>query len=148
MTLNSIADEPYFATTAQNSGVQKLYSEEKVRGYILLQKEAGRSLRQIASNDFGGCITYGDVQRGIKGEFPKRPHKRSVMGLSALVPVEVCPDCGKAPLARHHCCNGKPHKPRPPRLAIRLDDPHSAARSIRRHMTTDQIAALVRALEE
>jgi hypothetical protein len=39
-------------------------------------------------------------------------------------------------------------KPRPPRLAIRLDDPHSAARSIKRHMTGDQIAALVAALEE
>jgi ribosomal protein L32 len=76
-------------------------------------------------------------------------HKiREKLNLPALTLVEVCPNCGKAPIAKHHCCNGKPHKPRPPRLAIRLDDPHSAARSIRRHMTTDQIAALVAALEE
>ena len=68
---------------------------------------------------------------------------RKKLNLPTVVPVEVCPDCGKAPLAKHHRCNGKPPRPRRPRLAIRLDDPHSAARSIRRHMTKDNIKALL-----
>jgi len=133
------------ALEASKTGVQKLYSEEKVLGYILLQKAAGRSLRQIANNDFGGCVTYGDVQRAMHGVFPKRPQKRLAMGLTPMRPAPACPNCGDVHTKK--TCPAQ-HKPCPPRLAIRLDDPHSAARSIRRHMTTDQIAALVRALEE
>ena len=65
-----------------------------------------------------------------------------------VVPVEVCPTCGEAPLAKHHHCNGKPPRPRHPRLAIRLDDPASAARSIAKHMEAGKIAELIRMLEE
>ena len=73
---------------------------------------------------------------------------RKKLNLPDVVPVEVCPTCGEAPLAKHHRCNGKPSRPRHPRLAIRLDDPASAARSIRRHMTGDNIAALLLELSD
>jgi hypothetical protein len=73
---------------------------------------------------------------------------RKKLNLPAVVPVEVCPTCGEAPLAKHHRCNGRPPRPRRPRLAIRLDDPASAARSIRRHMTGDNIKALLAELED
>ena len=88
MTLNSIADEPYFATTASKTGVQTLYSENTLRGYLTRLYEAGRSLRQIAS-DFGPPITHADIQRALRGEFPKNAEKRAALGLPSLLQVNV-----------------------------------------------------------
>ena len=69
----------------------------------------------------------------------------STLGVVLMRPAPACPNCGDVHTKK--TCPMQ-YKPRPPRLAIRLDDPRSAARSIRRHMTKDQIAALVAALEE
>jgi len=71
----------------------------------------------------------------------------ATLGVILMRPAPACLRCGKVPLAKHHRCNGKPHRPRHPRLAIRLDDPHSAARSILKHMPPAQLNKLVELLK-
>jgi len=87
----------------------------------------------------------------LRGYEPKKPRIREVLEMSALVPTPACVKCGDVHTLGDICPTEtpvriivqKPPRPRRPRLAIRLDDPHSAARSIRRHMTKDNIKALL-----
>ena len=55
--------------------------------------------------------------------------------------------CGKKIPKRWHKRLRYP-PPRPPRIAIRLDNPESAARSIQKHMEPDLIAELIKLLED
>ena len=74
---------------------------------------------------------------------PKDPILRYKLGLSILKEVPVCEKCGKI-LSKYHKCKSDP---RPPRIAIRLDDPESAARSIQKHMAPDVIGELIELLK-
>ena len=69
---------------------------------------------------------------------------RERLQLSEKQPVEICEECGKILSKYHKCKSG----PRPPRIAIRLDDPESAARSIQKHMEPENISELVRLLTD
>ena len=65
---------------------------------------------------------------------------------ATLAPAPVCPKCGQVHIS-HRCTNGA-KKARPPRLAIRLDSPESAALSIIKHMEPEHIAELIDLLTE
>ena len=58
--------------------------------------------------------------------------------------VEICPKCGKVLTLYHRC--GSNH--RIPRLAIRLDNPESAALSIQNNMDPDMMAELIDLLQD
>jgi len=77
------------ALQATKTAVQTLYTEQSLSAHLLRQKNAGRSLRQIAAQ-FGKPITHADVQRGLRGEFPKNAEKRKAFGLAPCpIPVNV-----------------------------------------------------------
>jgi len=86
------------------TAVQTSYTERKVLLDLQRKKAAGRSLRAIAK-DYDG-ITYGDIQRALKGDFPKSPHKRLVLGLPALIPAPACAKCGNVHVTKR-CPNGQ-----------------------------------------
>ena len=85
---NRIRTPVLYALEASKTGVQKLYSENRLREYLTAQIEAHRSLRQIAAQ-FGPPITHADIQRGLLGEFPKNAEKRAALGLPSLLQVNV-----------------------------------------------------------
>src|SRR3990167_1739821 len=62
-----------------------------------------------------------------------------------IAPAPVCPKCGHVHVSRR-CTNG--NRKNKPRIAIRLDSPKSAARSIIKHMNTERIAELIDLLTE
>lgn len=75
---------------------------------------------------------------------PRDPILRYKLGLSTLKEVPICEECGKT-LTKYHKCKSRP---RPPRIAIRLDNPESAVRSIERHMAPENIDQLIELLQE
>ena len=62
-----------------------------------------------------------------------------------IAPAPVCPKCGHVHVSRR-CTNG--NRKNKPRIAIRLDSPKSAARSIIKHMDAERIAELIDLLTE
>ena len=60
--------------------------------------------------------------------------------------IESCAKCGYVHSTKR-CSNGD-HRPRPPRISIRLDSPESAARSIERHMEPENVDQLIGLLQE
>jgi hypothetical protein len=84
---------------------------------------------------------------------PKSPLLRYKLGLPRMKEVEVCEEHG---VVHEYDCGSqvvkpKPkraHRPRPPRIAIRLDNPRSAAASVLNNMDEDKVKELVRLLEE
>ncbi len=61
--------------------------------------------------------------------------------------VEVCPSCGIAHTTKR-CTSTNGSKPRPPRIAIRTDNPDSAAASIKGHMDQEKVSELIELLQE
>ncbi len=70
---------------------------------------------------------------------------RAKLHLPAKQAVEVCTKCGVAHITKR--CTNSNGKSRPPRIAIRLDNPDSAAASIKGHMDRDRINELVELLK-
>ena len=68
------------------------------------------------------------------------------MGLPKLVTRSACHTCGEDHTTKR--CTNNNHKPRPPRIAIRLDNPGSAAASIINNMDQVAIRELRELLEE
>ena len=100
--------------------VLSTYTEKDVLAYLLHEKQAkNRSLRDLAK-EFK--VTHGVIQRALEGTFPKRKDLR--------VKMKVAP------------------APRYPRIAIRLDNPESAADSIVKHMGTRERDELIELLME
>ena len=71
---------------------------------------------------------------------------RAKLHLPAKQVVLACAKCGVAHVTKR-CTNGN-GKPRPPRIAIRLDNPDSAARSIMRNMGAGERDELIEILME
>lgn len=90
----------------QQNNVQKAYTEQDARLLLQAKREQGRTLRSIA-DDYEN-ITYGDIQRALKGQFPKSPRKRAAFNLSALIPAPACPVHGvvhvtkRCPVEKHY----------------------------------------------
>lgn len=127
---------------SKNSGVLLPYTEEYMQLYLLHQKhENKRSLRDLASELE---VSHGVIQRSLKGQFPKRKDLREKLNLSPLEIIEACHKCGVVHTTKR--CTSTNHRPRPPRISIRLDNPESAARSIENHMDGELIRELVKLL--
>src|SRR3990167_6339011 len=73
--------------------VQNVYTEESLRVFLWTETLRGKSLRELART-FNG-ITHADIQRGLKGQFPKKSRKRQSFGLIALELSEPCLKCGE-----------------------------------------------------
>jgi hypothetical protein len=84
--------------------VQSTYTETQVLRDLQRKKAIGRSLRDI-SKDYDG-ISHGVIQRALKGQFPKSPHKRLALGLPTLIPAPACTKCGQVHTTKR-CPNGK-----------------------------------------
>ena len=124
----------------KNSSVQKAYKEEDVQLFLLYENRIEkRSLRDLAK-EFD--VSHGVIQRLLKGQFPKRKDIRTKMSLSPLKQVEICAECGRIKTKYH-----RHDYTRPPRIAIRLDNPESAANSILKHMDAELVGVLRRALD-
>lgn len=151
-----------------------MYTEAQVIRQLRNFRENNYSLRDIARLEFGGALTYGDVQRALKGHFPKDPHKRFMMGIPAIVETPACPECGQvhkidgvciarslvtvtvvelsadeyARVERPVTIRIKRRPASRPRASINLADPESAARTIRRKMDAETLALLVELLKQ
>ncbi len=90
--------------------VQTLYTEQAVLGDLKRLKARGKTLRAIA-DEYPGA-TYGDIQRALKGNFPKRLAKRLAFNLPALAPAPVCPTCGVVHVSKQ-CPEKRKRKPNP-----------------------------------
>ena len=89
-------------------GVQKMYTEAQVFFDTHAKHNSGISLRDIAA-DYPG-VTFGDVSRILKGQFPVSKCKREALRLAPLVPTEVCPKHGVVHVSR--CPGETKQKPR------------------------------------
>jgi hypothetical protein len=129
---------------SKNGGVQNAYTEEQVKFYLLYEKYAlNRTLRDLAS-EFS--VSHGVIQRALKGQFPKRKDLRDRMCLVPTETIEACLNCGMVHTTKR--CTSNNSKPRPPRIAIRLDNPDSAARSIINNMGAGEREELIEILLE
>lgn len=64
------------AENGKKSKVRPVYTVDQVRDMVAALYEQKPSYRRIAKEDFGGKVTFGDVQRIIHGIEPKSPQKR------------------------------------------------------------------------
>ena len=60
-------------------------------------------MSEIASGYEG--ITFADIQRGLRGEFPKSAKKRKALGLEIWGKARVCPTCGEVHISKR--CTAK-----------------------------------------
>lgn len=67
------------ARKSTKRGVQTMYTEDDVMSDLWSKKLSGMSLRKIAAEYPG--LTFADIQRGLKGIFPKSVNKRFAFGL-------------------------------------------------------------------
>ncbi len=130
---------------SKKMGVQTAYTEEYIQLYLLHEKHTkNRSLRDLAK-EFK--VSHGAIQRALKGVLPKRKDLREKMGLVPIEEVEVCLRCGVVHTTKR-CTSTNGSKPRPPRIAIRLDKPDSAATTILEHMDQEKVSELIDLLKE
>ncbi|KKK73260.1 hypothetical protein LCGC14_2895620 [marine sediment metagenome] len=110
-----------------------------------LHDTVGLSWPRIAANNGFSPIPAGTLCSIYHGmPVPLKWRKR--LGMSEKKKVSGCLTCGKVHTTKR-CTNGN-HKPRPPRIAIRLGNPESAAASIKGHMDQAAIRELRELLEE
>lgn len=70
-------------------------------------REAGKTWRQIAANDYHGTVKPGTLCRFVKTDWePRRPTIRAALGLPALVPAPCCRKCGAVHVTRR--CTAPP----------------------------------------
>lgn len=88
-------------------------------------------------------LSVGTVCRVASGYNPKAKHIRERLGLPVLLPVPVCLSCGQVHIRKGCPAQQNGRRPHRPRIAIAVDDPASAARSIRRYLPPDRVRELV-----
>lgn len=74
---------------AQKVGVQTAYTEHDASTLIRAKKDAGKSLRVIAS-EYGKPVNHADIERILQGKFPHDQAKRKALHLSP-----ICMSCGQ-----------------------------------------------------
>ena len=121
---------------------------------ILEMRGAGYSwgkIRNEIAPDVSKIVLYKIANTSYE---PKDPMLRYKLGLPTMREIEVCEEHG---VVHEYDCitetvKPKPkranHNPRPPRIAIRLDKPDSAAASIKGHMERDKVNELIDILKE
>ena len=82
----------------------------------------------------------------LKGYEPKKNLIRIRLNLPVLVPAPVCLKCGQVHVAKK-CMANNGNGRRPRRVAIRVDNPESAARTIEKHFGKAFITELIELLD-
>jgi len=75
--------------SAKKVSVQTVYTEQDASTLIHAKKDAGKSLRAIAS-EYGFPVNHADIERILQGKFPHSAAKRKALGLPP-----VCVSCGQ-----------------------------------------------------
>ena len=124
--------------------MDKQRSFTAVRNIILRKKRRLKTWRATAK--FFG-ISGGMAWRiGVTGYEPKETKIRTKLQLPSLVPAPVCLKCGQVHVTKKCTANnGNGHRPR--RVAIRIDNPESAARTIEKHFGKAFICELIELLD-
>lgn len=117
--MDDIQEAIFYSLKSTKAPVQTLYTEADVVQDLWSKKLSGMSLRQIASYYPG--LTFADIQRALKGIFPKSGKKRLAFGLldeqhATVIPMsgEPIPD-GTQVKRAGYCKCGAPYSPDHPR---------------------------------
>ena|SRR3990167_5569303 len=110
-----------------------------------LKGTTGLTWRKIALLDDYSPIPAGTLSTIAKdGYIPRKWRLR--LGLPALAPAPVCLKCGNVHVTKKCMANnGNGHRPR--RVAIRIDNPESAARTIEKHFGKAFVSELIELLD-
>ena len=110
-----------------------------------LKGTTGLAWRKIALLDDYSPIPAGTLCAIAKGyPVPKRWRQR--LGLPLLIPAPACLKCSQVHVTKKCMANnGNGHRPR--RVAIRIDNPESAARTIEKHFGKAFISELIELLD-
>lgn len=119
-----------------------LDSLDAYKNAFLAEHEKVKSWRVVVDNK--PYKIYPNMARLIAKGYDPGNKIRRILHLPDKQAVEVC-HCGVAHTTKR--CTSSNHRPRPPRIAIRLDNPESAARSIQKHMDPELMAELVELLK-
>jgi hypothetical protein len=84
---------------APKTAVQNLYTEQDALALIRAKRDAGKSLRAIAS-EYGSPVNHADIERALQGRFPHSLAKRNALKL-----LPVCPECDQ-PIRRRRVVPG------------------------------------------
>ena len=124
-----------------NAGpIQYLDSIDAYQNAFLATHEEKRSWRKVGDP----YKIHPSMARMIANGHDPGNRIREKLRLPDKEKVEVCRSCGVAHTTKR--CTSTNHRPRPPRISIRLDNPESAARSIRGSMVGELIRELVKLL--
>jgi len=117
-------------------------------------KQVSRKLREDYSDleSWSWVARVNGITKGMawriarKGYEPKNWNIRERLGLPLLAPAPVCLKCGQVHVTKKCMANnGNGHRPR--RVAIRVDNPESAARTIEKHFGKAFIYELIELLD-
>jgi len=124
--------------------MDKQRSLAAIRYLILQEKSRLKTWRDIAEV-FG--ISCGMAWRiGMTGYEPKEDKIRAKLRLPLLVPAPACLKCGQVHVTKK-CMANNGNGRRPRRVAIRVDNPESAARTIEKHFGKAFISELIELLD-
>ncbi len=135
-----------FSETRLPPSLMPVQTLDKVKDELTtLKKAKGLRWSDISQKPEYVGIPAGTLCSIAKGRDPKNPYYRAILHLSVLVPTPVCPihgvvHPGECPKEK------KPAKKRYPKIAIRLDNPESAAQTIIAHMSAEDAVRLARLL--
>ena len=128
------------AGNGRTGPIQYLDSIDAYKNEFLAYYEKVASWRKVAEP----YSIHPNMARLIANGYDPGNRIRERLQLPEKQPVEMCEECGKVLTVYHKCKS----EPRPPRISIRLDDPESASRSIKKHMDPGVIGELMRLLNE
>lgn len=130
------------APNSSANGAVYLPDIQSYEKHFILRHSEIHSWREVA-RPYGDGLKPNMARMIANGYDPGNKIRQEVLRLPPKEKVETCKECGKVHIKKH------PRKSkRKPRVAIRLDNPASAARSIKGHMERGKIEELVRLLDE
>ena len=126
--------------------MDKQRSLAAIRYLILREKSRLKTWRDIAEV-FG--ISCGMAWRiGMAGYEPKDNKIREKLHLPLLIDTPACLKCGQVHVTKRCMANNGNNGHRPRRVAIRTDNPESAARTIEKHFGKAFISELIELLDK
>ena len=113
--------------------------------YLILQEKSRLKTWRAIAEVFG--ISGGMAWRvGMTGYEPKDNKIREKLHLPLLIDTPACLKCGQVHVTKK-CMANNGNGRRPRRVAIRVDNPESAARTIEKHFGKEFISELIELLD-